>query len=399
MLNHDPRPGHKRLDWSELDRILCENVTGFAEVERVWRPSSSSYLYRQEDGKELIGVGGWRCYVIVYDAASIPSVGAFIYQRLWAAGYGYVEVSKSGQFLDRCLVDAAVWQPERLDFAAAPVLKPGIQRRAPEAVILPGAPMLFSSRITATFTMPEWRKASKDLQLAKDAMPPKAETVRQQFLKDKIIDLRAAGSPIKDRRAKEILTAAVTHNVLSSDFPLRTAEGENITVGDIRATAERFDGTRFADPLEPDYRNDHRIAFANLSAEPPYIFSHAHGGWTYRLYRESADILIERGELPRAVDETLEVMASRGDMYERAGELVILNSETVAPVNSDYLADYASPHFSPGARPASGVPFEAIESRPGSFMVTSFAPENRAPEVSQCILWCGLGSAASCNSA
>ena len=128
--------------------------------------------------------------------------------------------------------------------------------------------------------------------------------------------------------------------VLSSDFPLRTAEGENITVGDILATPERFDGTRFADPLEPDYRNDHRIAFANLSAEPPYIFSHAHGGWTYRLYRESADILIERGELPRAVDETLEVMASRGDMYERAGELVRLNSETVAPVNSDYLADY-----------------------------------------------------------
>ena len=73
--------------------------------------------------------------------------------------------------------------------------------------------MLFSSRITTTLTMPEWRKASKDLQRAKDAMRPKAEVVRQQFLKDKIVELRAAGSPIKDRRAKEILTAAVTHNV------------------------------------------------------------------------------------------------------------------------------------------------------------------------------------------
>ena len=30
-------------------------------------------------------------------------------------------MSKSGRALDRSLVDAAVWQPERLDFAAAPV--------------------------------------------------------------------------------------------------------------------------------------------------------------------------------------------------------------------------------------------------------------------------------------
>ena len=37
----------------------------------------------ERDGTELIGMGGWRCYVAVDDASAIPSVGAYIYQRLW----------------------------------------------------------------------------------------------------------------------------------------------------------------------------------------------------------------------------------------------------------------------------------------------------------------------------
>jgi hypothetical protein len=175
MLDHDPRPGHRRLDYAELDVVLSEHILGWSEAARLWRPSSSAFIYRASDNAELIGLGGWRSYVVVDDAAAIPSVGAYIYQKLWSAGHGYIEISKTGQLLDRSIVDASVWQPERMDFAAAPVIKRGLIRRAPTATLLPGAPMLRSNRVTASLKMSEWRKTSKELERQRDMSRAKAD--------------------------------------------------------------------------------------------------------------------------------------------------------------------------------------------------------------------------------
>jgi hypothetical protein len=148
MFDHDPQPGRPPRHWREIDEILCRIVPDWSSTERAWRASSSAYIY-SSNGKELIGAGGWRCYVVVDDAAAIPEAGAFIYQALWAAGYGYIVVSKSGQAVDRSLVDAAVWQPERLDFAARPILGAGLDRRAPPTEIITGAPLLASAALRA----------------------------------------------------------------------------------------------------------------------------------------------------------------------------------------------------------------------------------------------------------
>ncbi|MGA7327334.1 MAG: hypothetical protein WBX25_23300 [Rhodomicrobium sp.] len=340
MLDHDPRPGHGGLDYTRLDELLCELVPPWQDTARLWRPSSSAFVFREADGVELIGLGGWRCYVIVDNAAAIPAVGAFIYQEAWRAGYGYIQISKAGRLLDRSIVDAAVWQPERIDFAAAPLMERGLLRRAPAAVVLPGVPILYNNSLTAPLSMAEWRKESKELAQLKDTYRPKSDEARQRYMSDRITALKAAGTALEDRRLREILSAAVTSQTLTSDFVLYTPEGKAVTVGAVLADPKRFNGARFADPLEPDYRNDRRIAYANLGTNAPFIFSHAHGGTKFRLFRESADILIAKGEQPRAVDETLEIMRSRGDLYERAGEVVRIAGDGVAPVGEMYLSDY-----------------------------------------------------------
>jgi hypothetical protein len=142
MLDYDPRKGYPPLTWQELDAILCEVMPELKTVERAWRASSSAFIYRKDTDEELIGVGGWRCYVMVDDASRIPEIGALLYQHLWAAGHGYIQLSKAGAMLDRSIIDASVWQPERLDFAAAPYMSVGLERRPPEDVILSGEPML-----------------------------------------------------------------------------------------------------------------------------------------------------------------------------------------------------------------------------------------------------------------
>jgi hypothetical protein len=131
--------------------------------------------------------------------------------------------------------------------------------------------------------------------------------------------------------------------VFGTEFQLRQAEGGTVTVGEILADPEKWYGARFADPLEPDYRDDARIAYACLQAVEhgePFIFSHAHGGLRYALVRESASIRIVAGEQPRAVDEALAVLRRLDHVYERGGELVRLVHGAISPANDEWLQDY-----------------------------------------------------------
>ena len=108
---------------------------------------------------------------------------------------------------------------------------------------------------------------------------------------------------------------------------------------------EKWHQARFADPLEPDYRHDKRIAYANLESDEPYIWSHAHGGQRYRLVRESADITLRIGERPRALDDALAVIRDRGELFERGGEMVRAPGDSIRPVNDPWLSDYLGRHI------------------------------------------------------
>ena len=108
MLDCDPHQGQEPRSWQDIDRIVAEIIPAWRETQRLWRASSSAYLYRGDE-TELIGMGGWRCYVVVDDASAIPSLaipstGAYIYQRLWETGHGHIVISQSGQALDRSLI-------------------------------------------------------------------------------------------------------------------------------------------------------------------------------------------------------------------------------------------------------------------------------------------------------
>ena len=76
MLDCDPRPGHAAREWQEIDEAIADIIPAWGQTQRLWRASSSANLYRP-DGTELIGMGGWRCYVVVDDASAISERGSF----------------------------------------------------------------------------------------------------------------------------------------------------------------------------------------------------------------------------------------------------------------------------------------------------------------------------------
>lgn len=147
MLDYDPAPDGPPLGMEALRVALATTCPALADTPAIWRPSASSCIYTQ-DGAELRGVAGQRFYLPVMDARDIPRAGQALFERLWLAGFGRYELSKSGAFLARALIDASVFQPERLDFCGGAECGKGLAQRLPDPVLInPTAPYLDTALI------------------------------------------------------------------------------------------------------------------------------------------------------------------------------------------------------------------------------------------------------------
>jgi hypothetical protein len=117
---------------------VIEVVPGLANAARVVRRSTSAGLYSKRTPDEwLPGGAGRHIYIAVRDGTDIERAPTTLHDRLWLAGYGYYVVGAIGQMLDRSIIDAAVYGPERLVFEGAPVLEPPVaqdsRERRPQA--------------------------------------------------------------------------------------------------------------------------------------------------------------------------------------------------------------------------------------------------------------------------
>jgi hypothetical protein len=128
---------------------------------------------------------------------------------------------------------------------------------------------------------------------------------------------------------------------LDGIFPIQLASGAMTSVAEILANPGKFHNIRCADPVEPDYGNDSRIAFINTKTSSPFIFSHAHGGTRYKLLRASVEVQLIPGELHFVVKKILEALRQDGSIYERGGEVVRLTEKgRVLPLEAEYLTVY-----------------------------------------------------------
>ncbi len=341
MLDFDRAENAPAQDWPFLDRELTSLVPELKQVTRLWRPSASAFIYDAGSGAQITGAGNWRCYFVVDNAAAIPAIGAAIYAKYWQAGHGWIYISRSGMRLDRAPVDAAVWQAERLDFAASPVLSAGLVRKAPKAHLIEGElPCLFSSRLAGGMTLAEFRATSPEIAEARKAAAGEAARKRQAWIADRAPKLRAEGCSLGERELAKLLTDAVERLQLRPGFVLYPATGGSITVGEVLADRERWDGARFRDPIDPFGYNDARIAHVRVCDNRTILHTFGHGVLVFELVRETATIRIVPGERPAQVDTCIEVLRARGDLYERAGEIVRLCRDGVTPVSEAWLTDY-----------------------------------------------------------
>jgi len=336
MLDHDGMP-ESELDRDALRQRLLDACPALATAPMLWRPSASAGLVAP-DGRQLTGLHRHRLYIPVTDASAIPEAGKRLVSLLWAAGMGWHEVGRAGQALARCLVDASVWQPERLDFAAPPILQDGIRRPAELTHVYGDAAALFD--LSAIVVTPaDQKSASKRQRESRDAIKPRCKLQREAWV-DQHAPVLAAARNIPEEKARNVLMRASEHAVLMGDFTLTAADGAQVSVGDVLDNADRWHNTRFADPLDPDH--DRRVAVVNLrSGARPFLYTHRHGGIRFELRRQSARIQVGKGRRIDATDAVLQVLRDRGELFDFGeGAVAYVAAGRARPVSQDWLTDH-----------------------------------------------------------
>jgi hypothetical protein len=341
MGDYDPDPDAPLLPPEQILERFYEAVPELRDAPHLWRPSSSSCIVDEDTGQEIRGIAGQRVYFLVADATDIPRVGKILVDRLWLAGYGRISISKSGAKLERCDVDSSVWQPERFDFCGGALCeKPLIQRFPPSIIYNSDAPPLDTRRLVRDLDKDEKAEVERLKREAKgrDSVVKESKKIQDVWVEERV---KASAAKTKEQKAevRAAFKLAVTHKILSGNFPIMLASGETIYVFQIFADRKKYHNARCPDPV--DGGDDKRIAFINTKASQPFIYSHAHGSVRYKLLRSLVSVELIPGQLHLVVKKILVTLRQDGSIYERGGEVVRLTEKgLVVPLEAEYLTVY-----------------------------------------------------------
>ena len=341
MFDYDPAPDMPVLTPDDLYERLLGIAPVFADTQVLWCPSASSGIKREDDLDQPL-ISGQRFYIVVKNAHLIPKAGQALKTLTWVNGYGRIQLSSNGRMLNRGIFDESVWQPERLDFAAAPILDQGLVRDVPAARYFgQKTPAFDLQRLIDLVDKPVQEQADRAVEAARQQVKPMSD----RKIKDWVEDRLQHGQ--ETNLSRQMVHQAINDNVLCHDFPLISADGQSVTVLDLLKDPKTWHGQRFHDPLEPEYQNDARIAYANLNNDQPYLYSHAHGGQYYRLQGLRKSIYYRTGYRADAVDDYIKGMQHLNTFFELGdlGKLVRIRNNQPVMLEVESLITFLDRHF------------------------------------------------------
>lgn len=340
--DYDPADDGDSLSPDALLSLLYSACPAIATAPHLHRPSSGSCIINMDTAEKLRGIHGQRVYIVVKDASDLARAGQNLYDRLWLAGKGRIQISASGGMLLRTPIDASVFQPERLDFAGGAECVPPLRQCLPAPTIFnPDAAPMDTAVNLPDLTKAETTRLLKLQTQERKACAAQAAAVRKTWLEGRLIELVNRHPDTSKARLRDVLKQAVEGSVLGPEFVLYTSDMQPITVAELLTDPEHWHGKYLRDPLEVDYGSS--TAWVNLEdMDAPFIYSHAHGLNTR--YELSAlvrtTIELKAGDSPKTVDACIAAMRANGQLYEHGGELVRLVDGGVEPVSDLWLRDH-----------------------------------------------------------
>ena len=261
---------------------------GLARAARVVRSSTSAGLSRADTGEPLAGSGGLHIYLEVADGSDIPRFLKDLHNRCWLQHLGWYSVGKSGQLLERSLIDRMVGAPERIVFEGPPVLAESVKQNRDRPEFFSGE-AVDSAAIVQPLTSVEQSRLA-DLKLrARSPLAAEAAAAREAWLLEKVNRLMERQPGLSRPAAWRIAETSLGGVLLPHiELSFDDAELAGATVHDVLANPRRFVGETLADPLDGVEHGRGKAKIMRRDDGSLWIHSFARGEASYDLKRDAA---------------------------------------------------------------------------------------------------------------
>lgn len=231
MLDYDPDTVAGVLSRDELVAALRAAVPGLLDAEMLWWTSASSHIVNSTTGEDLTGLRGQRLYLMAQNARDIPRAGKAMAERLWLSGHGYIKISGAGGMLQRTLVDTAVWQSSRLDFAAGAQCEgPLVQGRGEPKLIAGSVAIVDTAVAIPSLDGAQSKRLNALVSAARADVAEEAEKVRSAWLDSKAREIAGPdGDEATIASARVAAERALETRHLPGDFLIHVIEGTTAT--------------------------------------------------------------------------------------------------------------------------------------------------------------------------
>jgi hypothetical protein len=285
LLDHDCK-GIPDEIWDKLgNRSFWKNlvmaIPALAGATRLERRSTSSGLYHQKRPDEpYSGTNNRHVYVLVTDGSDIKRALTTLQDRLWLAGYGYYVIGANGSLLERSIIDASVYGPERLVFEGEPIVEAPLAQdaKARRADIYDGN--VVDTRVAIPpLNEAELQQLAEIKREAAMALKPRIAAARQAWA-----DAYAERHGLTRKEAERI-AAQAGKLMLETTFELEFDDPDlgDRTVAKVLNNPDRYLGETLADPIEGYRYGRGKAKVLRRRDRTLMIHSFAHGGISYQL--------------------------------------------------------------------------------------------------------------------
>lgn len=293
LFDYDPSEYmQETLRCSNVEELIARLETAIPEllsVGYVGAGSSSSGIFREDNGGSYAGGGGFHVYIVV-NTSDLEALRDWFEVKLWLAGLGYIALARNGARLKRTIVDLAVFSQERLIYEAAPILCIGLNREARrwakrQGIMLDFKPVLSEEERTDF-------QAKVQTALNEPGLKEKADQIYVAYRQIKVSQLSEFRG-ISTEAAETLIPPLSPEERESRELRLTENDtleikGQLMSVEALLARGEELDGTPMPDPIEGNAYGLTTAKFYYNDGINPCIHSFAHGAKTvYRLSGET----------------------------------------------------------------------------------------------------------------
>ena len=281
--------------------ILCEIDPQLKSVGYLLAYSPSSNIIDYSSDVELTGSENFHFYCLVKNGADIPRYGRAFVKRSWLQGYGRIELTESGEYLERQIVNVEAFHPNQTMCESPPTLGDGLIQNKPGMQLHAGG--VLNTEMLENLSLNEYIRYEDIVEAAKNPRQESWAPATQSWLEIKSREI-AEFTGCSDKDAWWAAQCAGDTHILPGFYTLNFERFGWVSVTEMLFDSKKYDRQTLADPIRDS--TNRFVATFEWNDGDPLIRSFHDGECVYAFSHMDIDVAVPFHAIRHAVaDVTL----------------------------------------------------------------------------------------------